>query len=141
MEKDDFIQYKFRALEVQQLRAQLQALESSIYSPRGQRYTSTPSSSSWTGPSMADVVDRHVKLEEKYRKALAEKEAQQLAVETAIQSLEDSAERLVMRTRYIEGLPWWQVVAKLSQVGLSERTIYRLHGFALLKLKGEQGHE
>lgn len=135
MEKIDFKNYRALVAEVQQLRDQLAVLESSLYSPKGQRFTSTPRVPSGAGSTMDGAVERHMKLDELYRANLAEKEAQQLAIEQAIQSLADTAERLVMRERYINGKGWAAIINKLQKLGYSERQVYRLHGFALLKLK------
>lgn len=135
MEKSDFKSYRGLVLEVRQLKDQLKALESSIYSPKGQRFTSTPRTPSGDRSTMDGAVERHIKLVGKYAAELADKEAQQLAIEEAISSLADPDERVVMRERYIYGLGWPAVVRKLQKEGYSERTIYRLHGLALLKLK------
>lgn len=135
MEKNDFRNYRALLLEVQQLREQVKILESSLYSPKGQRFTSTPRVPSGDRSTMDGAVERHIKLDGYYREQLAEKEAQQLAIEQAIDSLEDTAERVVMRERYINGKGWPAVVRKLQEIGYSERSVYRLHGYALAKLK------
>ena len=135
MEKIDFKNYRILAAEVQQLRDQLTALESSLYSPKGQRFTSTPRVPSGDGSTMDGAVARHMALEALYREHLAEKEAQQLAIEQAIQSLGDTPERVVMRERYMKGKGWTTICREMQKLGYSERQVYRLHGFALLKLK------
>lgn len=135
MEKTDFKNYRTLVLEVQQLREQLTALEFSLYSPKGQRFTPTPRVPSGERSTMDGAVEWHIKLEQLYREQLAEKEAQQLSVERAIQSLGDTAERVVMRERYIKGRGWGSVIREMEKQGISERQVYRLHGLALLKLK------
>jgi hypothetical protein len=135
VEKADFKNYRALLLEVEQLREQLKILESSLYSPKGQRFTSTPRVSSGDRSTMDGAVERHMKLERLYHDQLAEKEAQQLAIEQAIDSLGDSPERVIMRELYIVGRRWPAVIKKMEKAGYSERTSYRLHGFALLKLK------
>lgn len=135
MEKVDFKNYRVLVVEVQQLKDQLQTLESSLYSPKGQRFTSTPRVPSGERSTMDGAVDAHIRLERKYREELAEKEAKQLAIEEAIQSLGDTPERVVMRELYIFGKGWPAVLNKMQKLGYSERTTYRLHGYALLKLK------
>ena len=72
---------------------------------------------------------------EELQAKVAELEAQTLVIEQAIAALSDPGERLVMRERYIFGKNWHQVCSTLIPLGYSERTIYRLHGFALLHLK------
>lgn len=135
MEKTDFMNYRLLAYEVKRLRGELDALEGTIYSPTGQRYSLTPRASSGQGRTMDDVIASHAALEDHYLAKLAEKNAQLLAVERAIESLEDTAERLVMRYRYIDGHSWRKVCYLLQSKGYSERQVYRLHGWALEKLK------
>ncbi len=135
MEKVDFKNYRILEYEVRQLRTQLATLEASLYSPKGQRFSSTPRAASGPKKTMDDAVAGHIKLDQLYREKLAEKEAQQYAIEQAIMSLGDSPERVVMRLRYIDGLGWPGVIREMQKMGYSERTVYRLHGFALRKLK------
>lgn len=135
MEKTDLKNYRALVIEVQQLKEQLAVLESSMYSPKGQRFTSTPRVPSGDHSTMDGVVGRHLKLVALYEADLAEKEARQLAIEQAIQSLDDTPERVVMRELYIFGRRWPAVLYKMQKLGYSERTVYRLHGYALLKLK------
>ncbi len=135
MEKSDFKSYRALVLEVQQLKEQLAVLESSLYSPKGQRFTSTPRVPSGDRSTMDGAVDRHIRLVALYKDQLAEKETRQLAIEQAIESLGDTAERVVMRELYVSGRSWPAVINKMQKLGYSERTTYRLHGYALLKLK------
>ena len=138
MEKAELKNYKALVREVQQLREQLLILEASLYSPKGQRFSSTPRAASGPKKTMDDAVAGHIKLEALYRSQLAEKEARQLAIEQALLSLPDTREapeRLVMRLLYIEARGWPAVLREMQKLGYSERTVYRLHGFALQKLK------
>lgn len=135
MEKADFRNYRILLFEVQQLKEQLEALESSLYSPKGQRFTSTPRVPSGERSTMDGAVQRHMDLVELYQEKLAEKEAKQILIETAIDSLEDTGERVVMRERYIKGKGWQAIAWEMQKQGYSERQMYRLHGFALVKLK------
>ena len=135
MEKSDFKNYRALVIEVQQLREQLAVLESSLYSAKGQRFSSTPRGPSDYRATMDGAVDRHIKLVELYTGELAEKEAKQLAIERAIMSLGETPERVIMRELYIFGRSWPAVLTKMQKMGYSERTTYRLHGYALLRLK------
>lgn len=135
MEKVDFKNYRILEYEVRQLKTQLATLEASLYSPKGQRFSSTPRAASGPKKTMDDAVAGHIKLDQLYREKLAEKEAQQYAIEQAIMSLGYSPERVVMRLRYIDGHGWPAVIREMQKLGYSERTVYRLHGFALRKLK------
>lgn len=134
MLKTDLQNYRALAREVSQLREQLTALEASLYSPKVQQYSSTPVQSG-RHTDLSDAVARHLELEAVYQERLAAKAAQQLAIEQALDALDDPAQRMVMRFRYIEGRGWNFIIAELAALGYSERQVYRLHGFALLKLK------
>lgn len=135
MEKVDFRNYRFLLWEVQQLKEQLAVLESSMYSPTGQRFSTTPRGGGGPKKTMEDVVAGHIKLADHYASQLAKKEAQQLTIEQAIASLGETPERVIMRELYINGRSWPTVIREMEKRGYSERTTYRLHGLALLKLK------
>lgn len=135
MEKSDFQNYRMLAEEVRTLQARLEGLEATIYAPAGQRYSLTPRAPSGHGSTMDDVIAAHAALEDRLRKALAEKNRQLLVVYQAIQTLADPAERLVMEYRYIDGHSWRKVCFLMQRQGVSERQVYRLHGWALEKLK------
>lgn len=135
MEKSDLMSYRDLAYEVRQLRARLASLEDTMYSPRGQRYTATPHAAHGPGVTMADVVGRHLELEALYEEKLAVKNARLLEVERAVEALEKPAWRLVLRHRYINGYSWGRVCSEMALLGYSERSTYRMHGEALLKLK------
>ena len=134
MEKADLQNYRALVREIRQLAEQLVTLETSMYFPKVPHLTQSPVQNG-KGCDMADIIARHIELEAQYRDSLARKAAQQLAIERAMDSLEDPAERMVMRYRYIEGRGWNFIIAELAALGYSERQVYRLHGFALLKLK------
>ena len=132
MEKTDFKQYVALSIEVRQLREQLDAL----CDPKGAKFSSDPRGPASPGSAaMVSILSARAALEQKSLAALAEKEAQQLRIEQAIMSLDDASERLVMRALYIEGKKWPVVIRELTKKGYSERTLFRLHGTALLKLK------
>ena len=134
MQKTDFTKYRALAREVLQLREQLITLEASLFAPKVQQYKHTPPAQGKVC-DMSDAVVRHLELEALYRDRLAAKLEQQMAIERALDSLDDPVERMIMRYRYIEGYSWGTIIAELGYLGYSERQVYRLHGFALLKLK------
>ena len=70
-----------------------------------------------------------------YTEKLNRRNAQLLAIERAIDTLVDPGARLILRHRYIDGLGWNRICAAMATLGYSERSVYRLHGEALLKLK------
>lgn len=134
MLKCDLQNYRALVREIAQLKEQLTDLETALYSPKVQQYTRTPVQSGRVC-DMSDAVARHIELEELYHARVAARLAQQRTIELALDSLEDPAERFVMRARYIEGRSWKYIIAELACHGYSEREVYRRHGFALLKLK------
>lgn len=138
MEKSDLLNYRALLKEVLQLRGQLTALECSLYSPKGQRFTSTPRAPSGPKNTMDEAVDGHMRLERLYREKLAAQEAQAYAIEDALEALSDPAQRIIMRERYIYGRSWVRICDMMRSEGYSERQVYRLHGYALLKLKEVQ---
>ena len=131
MEKSDFQNYRMLAQEVQLLRIKLKAL----CDPAGQRYSLTPRAPSGQGNTLDNLAAIYEAQERHYQEKLAQKEALLLVIEQAIESLVDPAERLVMRYRYIDGHGWRKVCVLMQARGVSERQVYRLHGWALEKLK------
>ena len=66
-----------------------------------------------------------------YREKLDELVALQVRIEKAIDSL-DPIERELFRYRYIDGLEWHQIEAKMHY---SSTSVHRIHSLALEKLK------
>lgn len=134
MEKVDFLNYRALVLEVRQLRAYVETLDRALSSIPGSQFSFTPKAPHSGGSALASRVARYLEMKELFEAQRDEAEAQVLKVERAIQALDDPAERLVMRLRYLEGRSWANVCAKL-QDGYSERQVYYIHGAALRKLK------
>lgn len=122
-------------MEVRQLRAYVDTLDSALSSVPSPQFSLTPKGPHSGGSALAARVARYLEMRDLYEAQLAKSEALVLNIERAIQSLESPAERLVMRLRYMEGRSWASVCLKLQREGYSERQVYRLHGAALLKLK------
>ena len=135
MEKIDFMNYRALAAEVRQLRAFLIGMERSLASVSSPQFSVVPKGPRSGGSALENRVIRYLDVQALYHEKLAEKFAQLVTVEEAIDSLEDPAERLVMRLRYLEGRSWASVCARLQAEGFSDRQVYRLHGYALKKLK------
>lgn len=72
-------------------------------------------------------------IRELYREKLDALVALQVSIEKAIDSLEP-VERELFRYRYIDGLEWHQVAAKIHY---SLQSTHRLHSAALIKLKNK----
>ena len=135
MEKSELLNYRALVLEVRHLRsylARLEGLRGAVASPQ---LSFTPKGPPGARSSVAAQAGRFVDAEALYREKIALLDGQILRVEQAVGSLENPAERLVLRMRYMDGLEWASICAHLAGKGYSERKVYRLHGSALRNLK------
>lgn len=130
MTKERLRAYQKNKQEQEQLRQQLEEIEAALYYPKIQSITDMPSAPV-TGNHKEDLAIRHIELQERYRAKLEELAGEQLAIEDAIESLEQT-QRLLMRYRYLDGLKWEEVCIKL---GYSWTQTHEHHGRALQKLK------
>ena len=130
MTKERLRAYQKNKQEQEQLRQQLEEIEAALYYPKIQRITDMPSAPV-TGNPQEDLAIRHIELQERYRAKLEELAGEQLAIEKAIETL-DQTQRLLMRYRYLEGLKWEEVCIK---IGYSWTQTHEHHGRALQKLK------
>lgn len=134
MTKDQLRRYYQLKKESRQIRDELKALETAMYYPKIPRITGMPSAPS-NGNHTEALIVRHQELLERYCAKLVEMEAEQLAVEQAIDAL-DPMERMLMRYRYLDGLKWEEVCVKM---GYSWRQTHRAHAKALEQLKAKNG--
>lgn len=119
--------------EREQLRQQLEEIEAALYYPKTQRLTDMPKAPV-DGNPQEDLALHHIELQELYRAKLEELAAEQLAIEKAIESL-DQTHRMLLRYRYIDGLKWEEVCVKM---GYCWTQIHEHHGRALELLKGAE---
>lgn len=132
MLKEDLIEYRALRQEVRQQHEQRKDMEARMYSPRGQRFSSTPNATHGKGHTMDDVVCKHVELLDMIAANEAELTCKIVSLEKAVEGLESSIERQVLRLRYFEALSW----QKISQiVGYSEPRLYEIQRSALRHLK------
>jgi DNA-directed RNA polymerase specialized sigma24 family protein len=116
--------------EREQLRQCLEEVEAALYYPKIQNLTGMPGGGHKEGNPQEDLAIHHIELQEKYRAKLEELAAEQLAIEAAIESLDETA-RMLLRYRYIDGLKWEEVCCRMNY---SWRQVHRLHGAALRRL-------
>ena len=135
MDKSDFLNYRALSLEVRQLRALVAELEAAKYSAPGPDFSGVPRGTPAPGAAIEKQVIKYLDAVALYRAKVDEKATLLVAIESAIDSLESPTERLIMRLRYIMGRSWTSVCLELQSLGYSERQVYRLHGFALMKLR------
>ena len=130
MTKERLRQYRALNRERQQIRDRMEALEAAMYYPKPQRLTGMPSGHGGSD-QMAAMVASHAELEEKYKQLLAELDAELLAIETAIETLDPTA-RTLLRYRYIDGLKWEEVCVRMNY---SWNRTHAIHAEALKQLK------
>ena len=135
MTKNDFSNYRALVLEVRQLQSLLTELEAAKFSVQGSDFSGAPREAPSSGSAVERKVIRYLDTLALYREKIEAKTARLIAIESALDSLESPVERLIMRLRYIEGRSWVSVCVELESLGYSERQVYRLHGFALMRLK------
>ena len=139
MIKERLRRYREIKREAKQIRDKLEEVESRLYSPRGQLLTGMPSAPSPGGGTATEtLIDRHAQLVQQYQEQLARLEAEQLAVEKAIASLEDSTARQILRYRYIDGLKWEEVCVRIKY---SWTQTHEIHGQALQQLREQEKPE
>ena len=139
MTKERLRRYREIKREAKQIRDKLEEVESRLYSPKGQLLTGMPSAPSHEGGTVTEaLIDRHAQLVEMYQEQLATLEAEQLAVETAIASLDDPTARRLMRYRYLDGLKWEEVCVRINYGWDQTHTIHRK---ALQQLRAQEKPE
>lgn len=135
MEKAELMNYRALVLEVRHLRSYLASLEELRGTVASPQLSVTPKGPPVGRSSVEVRAGRFVDAEALYREKLSLLEGQMLRVERAVGSLDNPAERLIMRMRYLDGKEWASICVRLQFEGYSERQVYRLHGYALMKLK------
>jgi DNA-directed RNA polymerase specialized sigma24 family protein len=132
MTKERLRAYRYLKKETRRLEAQLEQLETSLFSPKAQRLTGMPHSPTKGNP-MDDMVARHLELQTFYREKLAELKAEQLTVERAIAGLPEK-HRTVLGYYYIDCITWEEVCVQASY---SWKQVHRIHSEALEMLRKE----
>lgn len=116
--------------EVKQIEERLKEYEFKRSSVKSQLITGLPSSHG-TGKNTAEIaVLSFIDLENEYAQKIAKLNAEIMQIEKAITTLDDSAERQLMRARYIDGKTWEEVC---NLMGYSWSQTHRIHTRALEK--------
>lgn len=131
MNKSQLKNYINLRKEVNQIEERLKEYEFKIGSVKSQIITGLPSAHGSTQNSNEAVVLSFVDLEREYIHKLAKLNTEIMQIETAISLLNDSAERQVMRARYIEGKKWEEIC---DIIGYSWSQTLRIHARALEKI-------
>lgn len=130
MTKERLKNYRYLLREKQQLLQLLGELEGEMTALRSPQLSGMPRSSS--GDNRLDaLIDRREELLHSYRAKIREMDTELKAIEAAIEALEDSRERTILRLYYLEGLTWERVCVR---VGYSWQQTHRIHAKALRRL-------
>ena len=124
--------YRAIVAEREQIKLQLEQLETAMYAPKTQRLTGMPSAAPVDNP-LDERVDRRAALIAFYTAKDKELAAELLAIEKAIETLTPAA-RVALRYHYIEGIKWERVCVLMSY---SWRSVMRIRRYALEQLEKE----
>lgn len=133
MTREQLREFRDLGREVRQLRAELVSMESRIYAPRGQNFSSTPRGNSG-GRTMDDLAVAHIKLKGRYaeKKKALEKEGDKIKKAMSVLTVK---ERRVIEARYFDGKSWDGVC---QAVHYEWAQTHRIHGSALRKLEAQK---
>lgn len=133
MTKERLRAYRALKQERDQVRGMIEEIEASLYSPKVPRLDAVPGGGQKPGGvTPTDVkIDKRDELLALYAEKCAQMDAELLAIEQAIDSLEPR-EKTLLRLHYVQGDTWESVCVEM---GYSWRQIHRIHAKALEKLK------
>jgi hypothetical protein len=127
MTKKEFKQYRNLVQEMEQIENGLERLRAQIESPKGP-YLSYAPSGCGREDALAKKIAKLVDLERLHTDRWDKVYAKRIEIENAIDALEDSEQRRLMRYKYVDGLYWEEICVKLH---VSYRTVHRIHSEAL----------
>ena len=123
MTKEELMQYGSIELEVKQIKERIEYLEEKKTSIKSQVITDMPTG----GGERTDILTLITKIEDSQIE-LIQKQSKLVdimeSIEHTIDGLEDSTERLILRSRYLQCKKWEQICVELNY---SWRQIHRLH--------------
>ena len=130
MTKEELMQYGSIELEVKQIKERIEYLEEKKTSIKSQVITDMPTG----GGERTDILTLITKIEDSQIE-LIQKQSKLVdimeSIEHTIDGLEDSTERLILRSRYLQCKKWEQICVELNY---SWRQIHRLHINILKKI-------
>ena len=113
--------------EAQQLEDKIEELRDGLESPKVARYTHDPKGH---GTTTADLVAKMVDMEQLYRNKRDQLLDMLDRIEAVIAKL-DGLERVLMRSRYLDGHDWEKIAIDLNY---SIAQVFRIHGRILQKI-------
>lgn len=128
--------------EIENQSERLERLETKLVGVGAQALTDMPKSSSPSNDRISDLMQQKFDLEEDIRATLEHRRRERMFFEKIIRRLKRSDERAVIRSRYLDGASWGDVVDLLygDEEDLLEREdmyrkrVFKLHGRALLSM-------
>lgn len=133
MTKERLRHYLALKREEEQLRQQLETIETSLQSPKVQKLTGMPPGGA-EGYRIEELLAKHLDLQTTYGQKLEELAAEQLAIESAVAALPPKL-RMLIRLHYFEGCTWNQVCERMNY---SWTSVHRLHRAALQILREQE---
>ncbi len=128
MAKKELQKYRGLCLEVKKLEEEIDELRSRIIYHRneGERHSGSG------GDQMAEAIARLVDLTTKRQETLLQRIAERDRISSAIDSLEDPEERMIIHARYVQGKRWNAIY--MDHEGKEHRSLLRIHARALEKI-------
>lgn len=128
--------------EIENQSERLERLETKLVGVGAQDLTDMPKSPSPSNDRISDLMQQKFDLEEDIRATLEHRRRERMFFEKIIRRLKRSDERAVIRSRYLDGASWGDVVDLLygDEEDLLEREdmyrkrVFKLHGRALLSM-------
>lgn len=134
MTKERLKAYKDLKKEHRDLERRIAEIDAKLQGARAQRLDGMPRGGSGENYVKEELLDTKTELLKEYKAKEAELDAELLAIERAINSLEP-LERLLMRLYYIDGLTWEQVCVEIT---FSWSQTHRIHAAALKRLREKE---
>ena len=128
--------------EIENQSERLERLETKLVGVGAQALTDMPKSPRPSNDRISDLMQQKFDLEEVIRATLEHRRRERMFFEKIIRRLKRSDERAVIRSRYLDGASWGDVVDLLygDEEDLLEREdmyrkrVFKLHGRALLSM-------
>ena len=128
--------------EIENQSERLERLDTTLVGGGAQALTDRPKSPSPSNDRISDLMQQKFDLEEDIRATLEHRRRERMFFEKIIRRLKRSDERAVIRSRYLDGASWGDVVDLLygDEEDLLEREdmyrkrVFKLHGRALLSM-------
>lgn len=127
MTREDLEKYLHLKAEAEQLKEEVNKLKASLESPRSIVIDGMPRSKSGTNRT-DEMIGKYLTLQESLSLKWQMVVRSHIRIEDALDRMDDITSRMLLRYRYIEGLPWLTIAEKMHY---SEQRLYQLHRIAL----------